>query len=197
MRLPAIAVAAIALAASAAWSPSLAQPLLARPLPAQPAADAAKLELARQLYDLSGGAQAVKDHLQSMFSAANKIVAANLPPDQGRLSAAINRDMVDEMSKLAPDMIDNGAHAYADNLSEQELKDYVAWLSSDSGKAVLRKLPAIRQEMLAREMPALSALFPQLLTHVQDRVCEELACTARQRQVVATALAKALPTRGS
>ena len=181
---PLIIVGAV-LAAAIAWAPTFAQPAQTP--------DDVKLALARQIYELSGGTQAARDHLKATFDAADKIVAENLPPDRAKLTQVMEQDMMSELSDLVPSLIDSGAHAYADHLTEQELRDYAAWLSSDSGKSLLRKLPAIREEMVEREMPALSGLFRGLSGKLLNRVCAEAHCTAQDREVIAAALAKALP----
>ena len=193
---------ALALAQPFFPEPTLAQPTLARPalssaeiaLPAQPAPDAAlRLQLARQLYDLSGGRAAAEAQVRVSFAAAQKIVAANLPPSEARLGEAVQRDMEDELVGLVPAIIDNGVHAFADQLTAKELKDYIAWLSSDSGKAVVQKLPAVRQEILDRSTPMIAAMMPTLQRKVATRVCEQLHCTPRERDTVAGVMAKALP----
>jgi hypothetical protein len=191
-----------ALLALALAQPTLAQPTPARPalsngeiaLSAQPAPDAApRLQLARQLYDLSGGRPAAEAQVRAMFATANKIVAANLPPDAARFGQALQRDMEDELIGIVPALIDNGVHAYADNLTAKELRDYIAWLSSDSGKAVIQKAPAVRQELLDRSAPMIAAMMPALQHKVATRVCEQLHCTPRERETVAGVMAKALP----
>ena len=88
-------------------------------------------------------------------------------------------------------------HAYADNLTEQELRDYVAWLSSESGRGVVRKLPAVRAGIMALEMPAMKALLPEMSHRIVNHVCAQLNCSTHERQLVAAAMAKALPSQAS
>lgn len=154
---------------------------------------AERVQLARQLYDLSGGRAAVEQQIGAMFANANKIIASSMPPDAARFGVAIQRYMQDEFLSLAPIMIDDGVQAYADNLTIQELRDYAAWLSSDSGRAIIRKSPAIRQEIMDREAPRLAALIPGLQHKISDRVCAELHCTTKERETVDAAMARALP----
>ncbi len=62
---------------------------------------------------------------------------------------------------------------------------------------MVAKTPAIRQEILDLEMPAMRAMLPQLHTKVMSRVCEQVQCSPKDRQTVAAAMAKALPSQGS
>jgi hypothetical protein len=161
-----------------------------------PGADlATRMQLAKQLYDLSGGAAAANAQVRMMLATASRLANASVPPDQARLTSAMMRDMQDELLGLTPSMIDAGVQAYADTLTTPELQDYVAWLSSPSGRAVVQKSPAIRQAILDREMPAMAAMIPQLQHRIVDHVCEEVHCTAKERETVAAAMAHAFPTQ--
>lgn len=188
MRLAAIFTTA-ALAMFALSAPALADP-------ASPSPDAAeRLQLAHQILELSGGEKAVDRRVESMFATASKLVAANTSPDAARLEIAMQRDMQDEMLKLVPSIVGLSVQAYADNLTTQELRDYVAFLSSDSGKSIISKGPAIQQEALDRAIPLMAQMLPALERKVSDRVCEEVHCTAAERKIVAEAMSKAFPGR--
>jgi hypothetical protein len=184
-------IIAAALAAAALGAAARAQ----TPPPTQPPADpdaATRLQLARELLDLSGGTDAVNAQMKSVFAMTTNLVVANVPPEQGKFVAAIERDMQDEVMRMIPSMLDATAQAYADNLTIQQLHDYIVWLSSDTGKALVAKTPLIRLEVMQREAPLMAAMIPALQHKVSDRVCEELHCTPHEREIVATAMAKAL-----
>lgn len=93
---------------------------------------------------------------------------------------------------LACGCVFDRVHCHRNSPRLQELKDYVAWLSSDSGKALVQKMPAVRAEILDRSTPMIAAMMPALQHKVAARVCEELKCTARERQTIAAIMAKAL-----
>jgi hypothetical protein len=179
----ALAATALATAAQAQTPPS--------PPPSDPDL-ALRLQLARELLDLSGGTEAANAQMKSMFAMTTNLVAANVPPEQGKFVAAIERDMQDEVMQMIPSMIDATAQAYADNLTTQQLHDYIVWLSSDCGKALVAKMPLIRLDTMQREAPLMAAMIPALEHRVSDRVCEEMHCTPHERDVVANAMAKAL-----
>jgi hypothetical protein len=184
-----LAAAIIAAVLAAACGPALADP----PAHLVPDDGPLRLQLAHQLYDLSGGTASAEQHVRQLFEATSKLVAANTPPEEGRLVTAIQHDMQEELIAMAPQLVDVGVHAYADQLSAQELRDYIAWLSSDSGRAITRKGPAVRAEIFQLETPLMTALIPDLKQKVSTRVCEELHCTPQQRQIVAQAMAHAFP----
>jgi len=98
---------------------------------------------------------------------------------------------------LTPTLLDIGARAYAANLSEDELKAYVAWLKSDAGRSIVAKTPAIRGEIVAQDMPLILGLLPRLKQDVVERVCADVHCSADQRQTLETALAHMGTRQGS
>jgi hypothetical protein len=188
MRLSNIIAAAVAAATLAAAAQAQTPP---SPPPSDPDLGV-RLQLARELLDLSGGTQAASAQMKSMFAMTSNLVEANVPPEQAKFVAAIERDIQDEVLQMVPAMIDASAQAYADNLTTQQLHDYIVWLSSDSGKALVAKTPLIRLEVMQREAPLMAAMIPALQHRVSDRVCEEMHCTPHEREIVATAMAKAL-----
>ena len=186
--------AVAALAALASGTAALADPAPA----ASPSADRTeRVQLARRLFDLSGGAKGVDQRIDAMFALSAKLIAANTPADGAKFAVAMQRDTAEEMHKLTPSLVDASVEAYADNLTTQELRDYVAWLDSDSGKSLLRKMPAIREEMSDRSLPLLSAMLPEMQQRISDRVCSELHCSASERKIVAVAMSKAFSPKKS
>jgi hypothetical protein len=152
---------------------------------------AERVQLAQELYELSGGAAAMKQQIHAMMDASSKAVTAAVPPDAARFTVALQRDTQEEVLKIVPQLMDAGVKAYADQLTTQQLRDYIAWLSSDSGKAVIAKAPAIRQEIADAILPLIVQMYPELRRKVSERVCEELKCTASERELIASAMARA------
>ena len=164
-------------------------------LPAEQASGVSpeKAFLVRQIIEASGGQQQTTQLLKTVFQGANDAVLKNLPPDQRRLQSAIQNDIQSEIIAIVPDLLDATAKVYADNLSEKELRDYLGWLQSDSGQSIKSKLPAISRETLQIVMPKMLALMPNVLQRAVQRACEQAGCTAQDREVIAAAVAKALP----
>ncbi|MFI4933185.1 MAG: DUF2059 domain-containing protein [Caulobacterales bacterium] len=149
-----------------------------------------RLELARQLYAASGGEQAAEDHIKQLYGSVNKMMGQMLPPDRAKLIERLQQDMQDELVGMVPQIIDTGARAYAQNLSEKELRDYLAWLRSDSGRALIQKMPVIRQKMLDDQLPLVSAMLPKMMQKAVDRACEETHCTADEHKLMVAMVAK-------
>ncbi|HUO11854.1 MAG TPA: DUF2059 domain-containing protein [Caulobacteraceae bacterium] len=167
---------------------------LAHAQPAQPLGDAdERLRLAHQLYELSGGRAAAEAQIRSTFAMTSRVAVANMPPNQSRFATALQQDMQDEVLRMIPSVLEVGERAFADNLTTQELRDYVAWLTSDSGRAVLAKTSAIRDEILAREAPLMAQMIPDMQRRVAAHVCAQMTCDAAQRQMIDDAMARAYP----
>jgi hypothetical protein len=157
---------------------------------AQP--DPVKMDLARQIVAANGGQDQVKLQLKSYFAAMQKGMARYMPAEQGQLSAALFQDLGDEMAGIAPQLFDISVHLYAENLTEKELRDFLAFQTSDSGRSIALKAPVIRQQAVAETIPLVMSLMPQILQKTLDRVCAESHCSAAQRKIVADAMTKAM-----
>ena len=165
--------------------------------PAAPQADPAKLELARQVLAATGGVDAYRARIIAMFSGMSEMMKGVVPAGSEKLSNALMKDLVEEELKLVPQMIDLSAEVYAENLSEKELRDLLAWTNSESGRAIRDKSPQLTQQMMVRTGPMMRALLPSLMQKTLDRACEEAKCTPEVRKVVAEAMDKALKSKGS
>lgn len=182
-----LALAAMALATLGSVYAARAEP----PSVATPA-DPVRLQLARQLFEISGGEQAAKARIQIMFDGVQKTLHASMPADQAKLVDAIQRDIQDELLSMMPQLMESGERAYADVLTEKELRDYIAWLTSESGQAIVRKGPVIAREVLDLQRPLMAAMIPTVVQKVIDRACHEAGCSADERETVAALVTKAL-----
>lgn len=152
-----------------------------------------KLALARQVIEASGGERQVANMFGVVFSNMEKMLPAGAPPEAVAMARKVQADLRAELVGMVPQMLDITAQEFASELSEQELRDDLAWEQSPSGQSVIRKSPRIMQLTLAREAPMITAMLPRLLQKTTDRVCEETHCTPEQREQFAAAMAKALP----
>jgi hypothetical protein len=158
--------------------------------------DPVNLELARQLVEVNGGQAAVNAQMKAMFATIDKSIGQYVPADQNKLAEAMRNDIEEEVFKLTPRILDISVHAYAETYTTQELRDLLAFQMSESGRAIARKTPIIRQQVLTQTMPLMMAQMPEIMRKTGDRVCAEVKCTPAQRQVVADAMAKALQRPG-
>jgi hypothetical protein len=186
-RVSAIVVASVIATSAAAQAPT--------PMPA--AVDPARLALARQVFEASGGAEGVRKQLAVMFDAIGKMTTAAAPAASADLARAMMKDISEEESKVVPDLIEDSAQAYARNLSEKELRDMLAWTTSESAQSIRAKMPVITQQLLATMQPHLMAMMPTIMHKTLDRVCQEQKCTPELRKIMADAVEKALKQRGS
>jgi hypothetical protein len=167
------------------------------PAPASQTVDPAKLELARQVFAANGGVEAFKTQMNAMFSGMSQMMRASVPAGGEKLADAIVRNISDEELKLIPSLVDLSAEVYAENLSQQELRDLLAWANSESGRSIRQKMPQVTQQLMVRMVPMMQAMMPSLMQKTLDRACAEAKCTPEVRKVVAEALDKATKPKGS
>lgn len=157
----------------------------------KPAVDPVRLELAKKLIEVSGGKKNAELMVNQIYGSMDSILGKSLPADKQRLFHAIQRDMQTELLNLIPAIIDESVEIYARNLTEKELKEMIAWQSSESGQSINRKLPAITQDIIKAEIPYIQAMMPRLMERVVDHACEEAKCSADERRQVAAVMAQA------
>lgn len=155
---------------------------------AQP--DPARMALAEQLVAASGGSAQITNLLRSMFGAIEKNVSANTTPEASDLVVAMMNDMANEMINMGPQLIQVSERAYARTFTEQELRDLLAFQTSESGKAMVAKMPSLQAEVIAETLPLVNAAMPAIMQKSLDRICEQQHCTAAQRKVVEDAMLK-------
>ena len=184
------AVGALAMA-GAAPRPALAQ----SPASAQP--DPVRLDLARRLQELAGGRAQADAQMKAMFGAMQKGLAKAMPPEQSRLTAQIYDDLLQQMIDLMPRILDLSALVWAENYTEKELRDLLAFQMSDSGRSIAHKSLIVHAQVMAEMMPLVVAMLPEMMRKTTERVCQEARCSPEQRQMVASALATALKSPAS
>ena len=161
---------------------------------AQP--DAVRLQLARDVLAASGGASAMEARMRGAFAGINKLTADALPnedPKAMKLTQSVWKYMADEEIKAIPQLLDQTAALYADNLSEQELRDLLAWSLSPSGKALQAKLPLISQELMASQGPLMKKIMSGVAATAVDHVCSDNNCSDDQRKTMIAIVQKAVP----
>jgi len=182
MRRMMLGVAAALALATGAWGQA-----------AQPASDPIRLGLARQLFEVSGGEKQAKAQITAMFGVIEKSVAQNLSPEAGRLQKPIDDFMVQQVIGLVPKIVDLSVHAYAETYTEKELRDWLAFSTSETGKAIAQKAPTVRLQVMEETMPLMMKTMPEMMRKAAEAVCAKQRCTAAERQAVTAALIKAAP----
>jgi uncharacterized protein len=187
MRMVATAVIALAISmASTAWAQSPAQPISPE-----------KLSLARQVMAASGGEKQMESIMGAMSGAMFRGMAQAASPAQQALMNTIQQDMQAEMIKTTPSLLDASAHIYAENLTDKEMQDELAWLQSDSGQSIRRKTPMMMQEMASTTVPIIQKAVPAMLKRVIDDACAQHHCTAQDREKFDAAITKAMTKQGA
>lgn len=156
-----------------------------------------RLALAKQLVQASGGADQLKTVLQTMFSSISANIDANLPAEQKRLRDALLDRMQARILAVAPQLMDATAQVYATDLTEQELRDYLTWLQSDTGQSLKRKLPQITGESMKAMAPVLVQVTQGFKQDVVDEACAQAKCSAHDKEVLTALMNKTAPKQGS
>lgn len=156
-----------------------------------------KLALAKQLVEASGGTDQLKTLLQTLFRSVSANIDANLPAEQKRLRDALLDRMQARILAVAPQLMDATAQVYAADLTEKELRDYVAWLQSDTGQSLKRKLPQITGESMQAMAPTLVQVTQGFRQDVVDEACAQAKCSAHDKEVLIALMNKTAPKQGS
>ena len=181
--LSALAVMSTAVAQDARGAIGTAPPD-APPTPPTPqeAQTARTLTLARQVYALIGD-QALEGGLRTTSTTLDvQIAQAMTDKDRARARAIVDA-VKDSVADLKPQIASTAIQAMARDFTPQELQDMLAFYRSQSGRAALRKLPAITRQSLSVTLDAL----PDLMAAVETSFCAKVRCTARDHQAFAAA----------
>jgi len=146
--------------------------------------DQARLALAREVLQEQGGLTQYEAHIRSALSVQMRIVKDMVPADQTGSADAMFTVMAEEELKAVPAMLEDAATVYADNLSEAELRDMLAWSKSRSGRAFYAKVPMINQELMFRQVPLLKTIVGGAVQRAIEKTCTETSCTPEQRQTL-------------
>jgi hypothetical protein len=182
-----LAGTAAALAASFIAGAALAQP--AAPSPPDPE----RLRLAHQVLEAQGGTEAYKAQLTRLFSTISEMVKRNAPPDKTGLTDALFKYAVDEEIDAAPQMLDDAAQIFAEHLTEQELRDLLAWSTSDSARSIRLKQPEMTQEILLRQEPLMKRVMAGTMQKAVEKLCADKHCTEQEKQTLTAIVAKVAP----
>jgi hypothetical protein len=132
--------------------------------------------------------------MRMMVVAFEKGAANGLQPEESQLVNQIFDAMAQQLDGLVPQIIDISVRIYADVYTEKELRDLLAFDTSDSGRSIQQKAPLIRQQALALTMPEVINAMPQIVRQTANQVCDRNHCSDRQRAAILTALSKGLQT---
>jgi hypothetical protein len=156
-----------------------------------PPADPVKLSLAHQLIEANGGAKQAETTVNAMFAGVSKMFDG-MPAEQSNVAKLAQKDLQDEFVKLIPAILDISANAYAQTLTEKELRDMLAWTNSESGRSIRGKTVQLNQQVIAGELPLIKQAMPKIMQKTVERACDEAKCTAAQRQQIAALVNQAM-----
>jgi hypothetical protein len=146
------------------------------------APDPVKVDLARQLVEATGGEKQADDQMELIFNIIERNVDQAANGLDSRLSAAFLEGLKQETVKLTPQLMALSERLYAQNCTEQELRDMLAFEKSATGQSMLRKTPAIQAQALAQTLPLVMDAMPDIVRRAADHACAQAQCTPQDRQ---------------
>lgn len=159
--------------------------------------DPARLALAQQIVAATGGAAQAELQLRTVFSAMQKGMATNIPPESRAVMGPMWDEMANDMVELTPRILDITTRAYAQAYTEQELRDILAFETSTTGQAMVAKGPALRAQVVTATIPLMMNEMPAIMRKAADHTCQQSNCTAAQRTAMENAMSKAFKPSGS
>lgn len=145
-------------------------------------AGAVRTDLALQLVEASGGEKQADDQMALVFN----LIAKNVDQAANGLDAQLSRAFLDglkqETLKLTPQLLALTARLYAENCTEQELRDMLAFEKSETGQSMLRKTPMIQSQALVQTVPLVMDAMPQIVSKAVDDACGQTTCTPDDRR---------------
>ena len=100
--------------------------------------------------------------------------------------------LTQELVTLTPQLLELDARAYAEAFTEKELRDLLAFETSETGRALVSKRPAIQAQVLSQTLPLVMSAMPAILRKSVDRICQQKHCTSEQRAALQKAMSKTL-----
>jgi hypothetical protein len=168
--------------ASGAWAQGAAAP---------PGPDPVKMDLARQLVEASGGEAQAEAQMKLVFNSMRANLAKTLTGEKAAMADAVYDEMSRELVTLTPRILDISVKAYADEFTVQELRDLLAFQISESGRSMVRKMPALRAQIMNETLPLIMSSMPEVMRKSADTVCARQHCTAEQRDAIVNAFGRA------
>lgn len=172
-------------------APCLAQTAAAAPSAVE-AVTPAKLELARQMIEASGGLKQMNAIIDSMYGAMFPKMAQGLPKESRGSIVAAQAAMQQQMHALMPKILDVTERVYAETFTEDELRQVLAFQQSPAGQAMVRKTPVMMQRTMTEMVPVIMAEMPKVMHSVTEAICDKQHCTAAQRSEIEAAMNGAL-----
>ncbi|HEY2051180.1 MAG TPA: DUF2059 domain-containing protein [Caulobacteraceae bacterium] len=161
--------------ASGSVTSAMAQP--GPPPSAESAPSARKLELARQLVQMSDLKANMVGALRTMASQQAALGGEGVTPERQAKLKAMQDAEADVLPKMVPTIVEAMVQGYAREFTEKELSDALAFYQSPSGRAIIAKTPRLMQGVMVEMM----RLTPQLRREMGEEMCAKVTCTPAER----------------
>ncbi len=166
-----IRLAALALIAAAPLPAfAQAQPKAPAFMPAQPPVTDAQFAMGRELVMLSGLDKGFEGFVPGVLRELQMTFSRTRPEIAADLDKVLREIILPEFNKRTAEMVDQSARILAATMSEQELKETVAFLKTPAGKKYVETQPASMNKI----MQSMDSWNRDLSVAVVDRVRAEM-----------------------
>ena len=136
-----------------------------------------KLELARELVEVSGMDTTMVGALRNMAEQIKVSAGAGLSPERQARLKIYSEAQGDALEKMVPKIEQIMTTGYAQTYSEQELSDLLAFYKTPSGRSMVAKQPQFMQGVTTQ----IVGLVPQMRRDIGTVVCARMTCTEAQK----------------
>jgi hypothetical protein len=147
--------------------------------------DAAKLALARQIFEITG-APALRVSTRSLTTSLSvQLSGAMLGRDETHakaMVAAVN----DGLSSITPQLQDEAVSHIAREFTEDQLKEMAAFYTSPTGQLAGRRMPLIIQQTVG----AVLTYLPAMMAGIEDSYCSRVKCTRAEKKAFSDVAAR-------
>jgi hypothetical protein len=147
------------------------------PPSADSAPSARKLELARQLVEISDMKANMVAALRTVASQQAAQGGQALTPERQARLKAFQEAEADVLPRMVPNIVEAMVQGYAREFTEKELADALAFYQSPSGRAIIAKTPQLMQGVMVEMV----RLTPQLRRDMGEEICAKITCTAAEK----------------
>lgn len=132
----------------------------------------ARVELAKQVMQVSGAAQAYDNYEKNLDLMVGQI-RQYMPGADDATMADIKKIAVDEFAAYKPTLMNNAAAVYAKHFSEKDLKALLAFYKTEAGKHFAAEMPSLSSESIKLTEPFTQRFMVRLQGYIAARVAAE------------------------
>jgi|GEM_PF-1307379 len=141
----------------------------------------ARLELAKQVMQMSGATAAYDEYEKNLDLMVNQI-RQYMPGADDATMADIKKIAVEEFTAFKPTLMENAAKVYAKHFTDKDLKGLIAFYKTDAGKHFAAEMPALSAESIKLTEPFTQRFMARLQQYIAGRIAEQKKAEEQKAQ---------------